>query len=214
MSNRSRILLADDHGLIVTGIRSLLETHYDVLGQLGDGQSLVAAALRLRPDLVILDISMPVVNGIDAARQIRKAWPEVKLLFVSMHNGPVYLREALDAGGGGYVIKSAANEELRIAVARVLKGQIYISAGFNQDLVASVHASMRGRAKASALLTFRQTEVLQLIAEGWGNKEIANLLNISPKTVEFHRGRIMLKLGAHSAADLIRHAFQAGMLGM
>ncbi len=214
MTNRSRILLADDHGLIVSGIRSLLDAHYDVVGQLGDGQSLVGAALRLRPDLVILDISMPVVNGIDAARQIRKAWPEVKLLFVSMHRGPVYLREAMDAGAWGYVIKSAANEELRIAVERVLKGQIYISAGFDQDVVASVHASMRGRARASALLTFRQREVLQLIGEGWGNKEIANLLNISAKTVEFHRGRIMLKLGVHSAADLIRHAFQAGMLGM
>ena len=181
---------------------------------MGDGRSLVAAALRLRPDLVILDISMPVMNGIDAARQIRKGWPEVKLLFLSMHSGPVYLREAMDAGGAGYVIKSAANEELRIAVERVLKGQVYISAAFDRDVVESVQASMHGRAKASALLTFRQTEVLQLIAEGWANKEIANLLNVSVKTVEFHRGRIMAKLGAHSAADLIRYAFQAGMLGM
>ena len=156
---------------------------------------------------------MPVMNGIDAARQIRKEWPDVKLLFVSMHSGPVYLREAMDAGGAGYVIKSAANEELRIAVERVLKGQVYISAAFDRDVVESVQASMHVRAKASALLTFRQTEVLQLIAEGWGNKEIANLLNVSVKTVEFHRGRIMVKLGAHSAADLIRYAFQSGMLG-
>ena len=116
LTRRSRILLGDDHGLILAGARSLLDAHYEVVGQLGDGRSLVAAALRLRPDLVILDISMPVMNGIDAARQIRKGWPEVKLLFLSMHSSPVYLREAMDAGGAGYVIKSAANEELRIAV--------------------------------------------------------------------------------------------------
>ncbi len=213
MSRRSRILLADDHGLILAGTRALLDAQYEIVGQLTDGQSLVAAAMLLRPDLIILDISMPVMNGIDAARQIRKEWPDVKLLFVSMHSGPVYLREAMDAGGAGYVIKSAANEELRIAVDRVLKGQVYISAAFDRETVESVQASMHKRANASALLTFRQTEVLQLIAEGWGNKEIANLLNVSVKTVEFHRGRIMVKLGAHSAADLIRYAFQSGMLG-
>ena len=214
LTRRSRILLADDHGLILAGARSLLEAHYDVVGQLGDGRSLVAAALRLRPDLVILDISMPAMNGIDAAREIRKGWPEVKLLFLSMHSSPVYLREAMDAGGAGYVIKSAANEELRIAVERILNGQMYISAAFDRDVVERVQASMHVRARTSALLTFRQTEVLQLIAEGWGNKEIASLLNISVKTVEFHRGRIMAKLGAHNAADLIRYAFQSGMLGM
>jgi DNA-binding NarL/FixJ family response regulator len=213
LSRRSRILLADDHGLILAGTRALLDAQYEIVGQLTDGQSLVAAAMLLRPDLIILDISMPVMNGIDAARQIRKEWPDVKLLFVSMHSGPVYLREAMDAGGAGYVIKSAANEELRIAVDRVLKGQVYISAAFDRETVESVQASMHKRANASALLTFRQTEVLQLIAEGWGNKEIANLLNVSVKTVEFHRGRIMVKLGAHSAADLIRYAFQSGMLG-
>ncbi len=214
MIRRNRILLGDDHALILAGTRALLDDRYEIIGQLGDGRSLVALAIRLKPDLVILDISMPVMNGIDAARQIRKEWPEAKLLFLSMHSGPVYLREAMDAGGTGYVIKSAANEELEIAVERVLKGQVYISAGFDQDVVEGVHASMHGRAKASAQLTFRQKEVLQLIAEGWANKEIANLLNVSVKTVEFHRGRIMIKIGAHSAADLIRYAFQSGMLGM
>lgn len=213
MTGRSRILLADDHGLIVAGTRSLLDDHYDVVGHVKDGQSLVAAAMRLRPDLIILDISMPVINGIDAARQIREGWPEAKLLFVSMHSGPVYLREAMDAGGAGYVIKSAANEELRTAVEMILRGQVYISAGFDRDVVESVQASLRGHARASVSLTFRQSGVLQLVAEGRTNKEIANLLNISVKTVEFHRGRIMVKLGAHSTADMIRYAFQAGMFG-
>lgn len=214
MIRRNRILLGDDHALILTGTRALLDDRYEIIGQLGDGRSLVALAIRLKPDLVMLDISMPVMNGIDAARQIRKEWPEAKLLFLSMHSGPVYLREAMDAGGTGYVIKSAANEELQIAVDRVLKGQVYISAGFDRDVVEGVQASMHGRAKASAQLTFRQREVLQLVAEGWANKEIANLLNVSVKTVEFHRGRIMIKIGAHSAADLIRYAFQSGMLEM
>jgi DNA-binding NarL/FixJ family response regulator len=212
MIKRGRVLLADDHALILTGTRALLDAQYEVVGQFGDGQSLVAAALRLRPDLTILDISMPVMNGIDAARQIRKEWPDAKLLFVSMHSTPVYLREAMDAGAAGYVIKSAANEELRVAVEKILKGQVYISSAFDYEVVESVQASMRGRSGPSVALTFRQTEVLQLIAEGWGNKEIANLLNISVKTVEFHRGRIMVKLGANNAADLIRYAFQAGMV--
>jgi DNA-binding NarL/FixJ family response regulator len=210
---RARIVLADDHGLIMAGTRALLDNQYEVVGQFGDGQSLVAGALRLRPDLTILDISMPAMNGVDAARQIRKEWPDAKLLFVSMHSSPVYLREAMDAGGAGYVIKSAANEELRLAVEKVLKGQVYISSAFDQEVVESVQASMKGRSGPSLSLTFRQTEVLQLIAEGSGNKEIANLLNISVKTVEFHRGRIMAKLGANNAADLIRYAFQAGMVG-
>ena len=113
----------------------------------------------------------------------------------------------------GLLAVAAELRALRIAVDRVLKGQVYISAAFDRETVESVQASMHKRANASALLTFRQTEVLQLIAEGWGNKEIANLLNVSVKTVEFHRGRIMVKLGAHSAADLIRYAFQSGMLG-
>ena len=214
LSRRSRILLADDHALILAGTRSLLDAHYDIVGQLRDGRSLVDAALRLRPDLIILDISMPVMNGIDAARQIKTGWPEAKLLFLSMHSAPVYLREAMDAGGMGYVLKSAANEELRIAVRRILKGHCYITPSFDREVVETVQASMRAAPGTSVALTFRQQEVLQLVADGRGNKEIADLLNISVKTVEFHRGRVMAKLGAHHVADLIRYAVQAGMVGM
>lgn len=212
--NRARILLADDHGLIVAGIRGLLDPEHDIVGHVNDGRSLVESVLRLRPDLTILDISMPQLNGIDASRQIRSIWPEVKLLFVTMHANPVYLREAMAAGAMGYVLKSSAFEELRTAVRRVLKSQVYITPSFDRDLVESVRATFRGRRRPSATLTPRQAEILQLVAEGWGNKEIADVLAISVKTVEFHRGRIMGKLGAHNVADLVRYAVQCGKIGV
>jgi DNA-binding NarL/FixJ family response regulator/anti-sigma regulatory factor (Ser/Thr protein kinase) len=197
----ARLLLGDAHVLMLTGIRTLLEPYYEVVGSAQDGRSLVMAALRLRPDLIILDVTMPILNGIDAARLIKKAWPEAKLLFLSMHSNPVYLREALEAGASGYLVKSAATEELRPAIERVLKGQLYVAPVFGdivQDLVTSTGRSPR----ASAELTDRQREVLQLIVEGRSNKEIGEILAVSVKTVEFHRGRIMTKLGFHTAAEL------------
>jgi DNA-binding NarL/FixJ family response regulator len=214
MIKRARILLADDHGLIVAGIRSLLDPDYDIVGHVNDGRSLVESALRLRPDLTILDISMPQLNGIDASHQIKSTWPEVKLLFLTMHANPVYLREAMDVGAMGYVLKSSAFEELRTAVRRILKCQVYITPSFDRDVMENVHASIRGRPRPSATLTPRQAEILQLVAEGWGNKEIADVLAISVKTVEFHRGRIMGKLGAHNVADLVRYAVQSGKVGV
>src|SRR5260370_2227855 len=211
---RNSILLADDHALILAGIRGLLNGNYDVVVQVGDGRSLVDAALRLKPDLIILDISMPLLNGIEAARHIKKAWPEAKLLFLTMHASPAYLKEAMDAGGMGYIVKSSANEELRTALHKPLRGQVYITPSFDQDVLEAVQASCRARPRPSVPFTFRQAEVLQLVAEGWGNKEIADLLKVSVKTVDFHRGRIMRKLGAHNVAELVRYAVQAGMVGV
>ena len=214
MTRRNTILLADDHGLILSGIRGLLNGYYDVVEQVCDGRSLVAAALRLRPDLIILDISLPLLNGIEAARHITKAWPEAKLLFLTMHASPAYLKEAMDAGGMGYILKSSANEELRSAVQKVLKGQAYVTPSFDRDVLDAVQTVRRGRARPSVGLTFRQAEVLQLVAEGWGNKEIADLLKVSVKTVDFHRGRVMRKLGAHNVAELVRYAVHAGVVGV
>jgi DNA-binding NarL/FixJ family response regulator len=173
----------------------------------------VEAALRLRPDLTILDVTMPSLNGIDAARQIKKEWPQAKLLFLTMHASAVYLREAVEAGGMGYVLKSSATEELRTAIHKVLKGQAYLAPSFDREVLESVHASIRKPGKSSVQLTGRQREVLQLIAEGRVNKEIAATLKVSVKTVEFHRGRIMSRLGVHSMAELIRWAVQAGLVG-
>jgi DNA-binding NarL/FixJ family response regulator len=213
LTKRPRILLADDHSFILAGIRSLLEGHYDLVGQVDNGRSLVEAAVRLRPDLMILDVTMPMLNGIDAARQIRKEWPQAKLLFLSMHASAVYLREAFEAGGSGYVLKSSAAEELRTAVQTVLKGQVYVAPAFHLDVVESLRDAIRQPGRASAQLTDCQREVLQLIAEGRVNKEIAAILNVSEKTVEFHRGRIMNKLGVHTVAELVRWAVQDGMVG-
>jgi DNA-binding NarL/FixJ family response regulator len=208
-----RILLADDHSFILAGIRSLLEGHYDLVGQVTDGRSLVEAALRLRPDVTILDVTMPLLNGIDAARQIKKEWPQAKLLFLTMHASAVYLREAVAAGGSGYVLKSSATEELRTAIQKVLRGHTYLAPSFDRKVQETVHASIRRPGRSSAQLTGRQREVLQLIAEGRVNKEIAAILKVSTKTVEFHRARIMSKLGVHSMAELIRWAVQAGLVG-
>lgn len=209
---RPRILLADDHGFILAGIRSLLEDRFDVVGQVSDGRAAVEAALRTRPDIIILDITMPLLNGIDAARQIKKEWPEAKLLFLSMHTGAVYLREAVEAGAAGYVLKSSATEELATAIQRVLKGQLYLGGQFDMDAIQTARSSGNSP-KSPVTLTSRQREVLQLIGEGFGNKEIANILKVSVKTVDFHRGRIMNKLGEHTLAGLIRWAVRSGLVG-
>jgi DNA-binding NarL/FixJ family response regulator len=208
-----RILLADDHSFILAGVRSLLESHYDLVGQVSDGRALVEAALRLRPDLTILDVTMPLLNGIDAARQIKREWPQAKLLFLSMHSNPVYAREAMEAGGSGYVLKSSATEELRTAVQKVLKGQAYLPASFDRQVLEAIQTSIAKPGRSSVQLTERQREVLQLIAEGRVNKEIATILKVSVKTVEFHRARIMSRLGVHSMAELVRWAVQAGLVG-
>ena len=148
MVKRARVLLADDHALILAGIRSLLDGHYDVVEQVGDGRSLVEAALRLRPDLIILDISLPLLNGIDAARQIKKMWPEAKLVFLSMHSSPVYLREAINAGGDAYILKTSAKEELRIAMHKVLDGQTYVSQSLRSGCQ-GIRGLLPGRARAA-----------------------------------------------------------------
>lgn len=209
---RARILLADDHSLILTGIRALLADHYDVVGQVEDGRALVEEALRLRPDLVILDVTMPLLNGIEAARQIRSEWPEAKLLFLTMHADPLYLREALHAGALGYLLKSSANEELPSAIRKVLKGEVYLADSLPAQVRDSVNTPT-GRLARQTGLTDRQKEVLQLLAEGRGNKEMAAILGVSVKTVEFHRGQLMRTLGVHTAAELTRFAVKLGLVG-
>ena len=210
---RPRVLLADDHSIVLAGIRGLLGDTCEVVGEMKDGASLVAAALRLRPELIILDISMPILNGLDAARQIKKQWPDARLLFLSMHQGPVYLREALSAGGGGYLLKSSAPEELRSAISKVLKGQLYLDPGFDRRILEKTLTPSGRPPRSSIQLTDRQRQIVQLIAEGRVNKEIAGILKVSVKTVEFHRGRIMAKLGVHTAAALSAYAVRQGLAG-
>jgi len=207
---RARILLADDHQLTLEGIRTVLEPHHEIVGIATDGRALLEAALRLKPELIVLDITMPLLNGVDAAVQIKKSLPETKLLFVTMHVNPAYLEAALDAGGTGYVLKSAARRELLEAVDSVLKGRIYITPGLSGEDLDRFRDPTQ--AAAALRLSTREREVLQLIAEGHAAKEIAHVLNISTRTVSFHRENIKKKLGLRSTSELTKHAIEQRLI--
>jgi DNA-binding NarL/FixJ family response regulator len=206
----TRVLLADDHPLTLEGLRAFLDSHMEIVGTVADGRTLVDAALASKPDLIVLDITMPLLNGIDAAVQIRKALPSVKLLFVTMHVNPTYLEAALGTGATGYVLKSAACEELLEAIQNVLLGHIYVSPGLSSEHLERF--TDPSRAAATLRLSAREREILQLIAEGRAAKEIAHLLNISIKTVAFHRENVKRKLGVRSTAELTRHALEQGLV--
>jgi DNA-binding NarL/FixJ family response regulator len=209
-STKPRVLLADDHSLVAAGLRSMLEQAYDVVGIVDNGRTLVQAAERLNPDVILLDISMPELNGVDAARRLRKLVPRAKLIFVTMHTDATFVREALRAGGSGYVAKQSAPRELTTAIEEVLRGRTYltpaVTKGFVNTALHQPTAAMRGS------LTTRQREVLQLVAEGRSNKQIAAVLGVSPKTVEFHKSNLMRTLGLTTTADLVKYAVRHGLV--
>lgn len=207
--SRPRVLLAEDHTLVREGLRQLLAEQLDVLDAVPDGRALLAAAEQLAPDVVLVDISMPRLNGFDAARLLSKSCPESKVIFVTMHADPDYVREAFRAGARGYVVKSAVSAELVTAVHSVLRGRLYVSRTIDvslEGLLAPVGS------KLSDSLTVRQREVLQLVAEGRTAREIADTLGISHKTVEFHKASIMRLLGLHTTAELTRYALDHGII--
>ena len=208
----TRILLADDHVLITHGVRATLEAQFEIVGLAGDGKTLVEAAEALRPDAIVLDISMPVLNGLEAAQRIRQILPAVKLVFLSQHRDPAYLRQTLKIGASGYVLKSQAAEELQLALAAVMRGEIFISPAFGEQVIARLWNRSKEVSNETVELTGRQREILQLIVEGRANKEIADCLQVSLKTVEFHRARLMNKLGARTAAELAKVALQRGLI--
>jgi len=210
---RVRLLLADDHALILEGFRTVLGPHHDIVGAVSDGRSLVEAALRLKPHLIILDVTMPLLNGIDAARQIKKSLPGVRLLFVTMHASPIYLQQALATGATGYVLKSSAREEILDAIEKVMGAQIYITPGIlGEDFDPYRYNAAGKRAESSFRLTDREREILQLVAEGRSSKEIASILHISVKTIAFHRDNIKHKLGLRTIAELTRYAIDEKLL--
>lgn len=209
---RQRILLGDDHALVLNGITAVLQPHHDVVGSAPDGRRLVDLAAQLNPDIVILDVSMPLLNGLEAARQINANSPSTKLIVLSGHANPMYLRRALDYGATGYVLKSGVVEELLVALGEVLKGEIYVSPGFGKEVLEERWNRSGKPARQEEGLTIRQREILQLVAEGRPSKEIAHILGISVKTVDFHRGGIMTRLGVRSIAELTRVAIELGLI--
>ena len=213
---RPRILMADDHAIVLAGLRKLVESEGEVVGMVEDGRGLVEAAQQLRPDIVLLDISMPLLNGLDAARQISKLVPESKLIFLTMHATPTYATEAFKAGASGYLIKRSAAVELKQAIQAVMRGQHYMTPLITKDVLAATLQSLEGQLSKPLVtsLTPRQREVLQLVAEGKGTKAIASILNISVKTVEFHKFRIMSELDLHSTAELIKYAISEGLVSV
>ena len=210
--HKPRILLADDHALVLEGFRRILEDQYELVGTVEDGRALLEAAKTLQPDLVILDVSMPLLNGIDAAAQLKKVQPKTKIIFVTMHADRDYVRSAFEAGASGYLLKRSAVDELEQAIRAVLAGHSYITPLITQDVVEVFLSKDPASTRRGASLTFRQREVLQLLAEGRTVKDIATLLKVSTRTVEFHKAQIMEQLQLHSTADLIKYALTHGLL--
>lgn len=210
--SRPRVLLVDDHTLVLDGFRKLLEDRCEVVGTAEDGRTLLRMAQELQPDIVTLDISMPHLNGVDAARKLKKILPRTKLIFVTMHADPAYVNEAFKAGACGYLLKRSAGSELLQAIQSVMDGQCYVTPLVAKGLVQSVITGGRPQVLKDKLLTARQREVLQLVAEGMTVKEIASALDLSPKTVEFHKSQIMTELDLHTTAELTKYALVHGLL--
>ncbi len=216
---KPRVLIADDHTLVAEGVEKLLEHEFQLCGRVADGRALVRAVEKDKPDIALVDISLPLLNGLDACRQIRKTMPEVKLLVLTMHSEQYFVTEAFRAGVSGYVLKQSVAEELVFAIKEVLKGRLYVSPSVAENLVEQALNPAEARSSGglqggSDKLSARQREVLQLIAEGQSTKEIASTLNVSIKTIEFHKTRIMKQLGVHSTAELTKHAISIGLIAM
>jgi DNA-binding NarL/FixJ family response regulator len=208
---KPRVLLADDHRVVAEGLRGLLDPNFEVVGVASDGRELVAAAKKLDPDVVVLDISMPSLNGIEAARQLRDAGLRAKVVFLTMHRDVAYAARAMETGASGFVLKHSAPSELVTAVREALRGGTYITPQIAGELFDTVRGHRLCGAEALDQLTPRQREVLQLVAEGHSAKEIASALGISRRTAEFHKARLMETLGVQNTAELIQYAIRTGV---
>ncbi|HYP06136.1 MAG TPA: response regulator transcription factor [Bryobacteraceae bacterium] len=213
IAKRATVLVADDHPILLEGVRRLLETEYDIVATAADGRELVAATLRLSPDIVLMDIGMPLLNGIEAARLIKRNAPQVKIVFLTQQSHRSYVQEAFRAGAAGYVLKQSAATELIRSLREVLQSRYYVSPVIaGADLTARLDPNKNPSDLFGGALTPRQREVLQLIAEGKAAKEIAGIVGISVKTVEFHKAAIMEELGLRTTAELTRYALQHGII--
>jgi DNA-binding NarL/FixJ family response regulator len=209
--SKPRVLLADDHALVLEGFKKLLEEHCQVVGSVEDGRSLLDAAKRLRPDIVVMDISMPKLNGLDAARRLRKIVSQARLIFVTVHADQDYVHQAFKAGASAYLLKRSAGTELLQAIDAVMKGDYYVTSLIAKNLVRSVISDTEPDTGGQGRLPMRQREILQLVAEGLTLKEIASTLGLSPKTVEYHKAKLMEQLGLHTTAELTKYALAHGL---
>ncbi len=210
--HRTRLLIADDHTLVAELCRSFLEPEFEVVGIVGDGRALVEAASKLRPDIVLIDIAMPLLNGLDAGEEVRTVVPSAKLVYLTMNMSPEVAAEAFRRGASAYLPKSAVANELVVAIREVQKGKSYLSPLITKDTVLFLLRTNKNIELEDKRLTLRQREVLQLIAEGMSMKEVAYTLNVKPGTVAFHKYRIMSILGIRTNAELLQYAIKQHMI--
>ncbi len=208
---RARVLLADDHRMMAEGLKRLLDPEFELVGLVEDGRALVEAAARLKPDVIVADITMPRLNGLDAIPLLKKDNPDARVVVITMHRETAYARRALAAGASGFVLKSSAPAELIEAIHAALAGRTFVTPEIAADAVAPDGRSRHPAGDAAASLTPRQREILQLLAAGKAAKEIAALLGVSTRTVEFHKYKMMEALGLRTGAELVRFAFEHGI---
>ena len=208
---RARVILADDHNLLVDTFKAFLEPHFDVVGTFADGHRLVQGAPALQPDVIVLDVGMPIMNGLIAGQRLKQIFPRVKLIYLTMNQDPDVAAEAFRLGASGYLVKTSAASELVHAIKEVLLARSYVTPLMTKDMVGSFIQNFKRR-KVRHELTLRQREVLQLLAEGRSMKEVAYHLNVTPRTIAFHKYTIMDQLDLKSSAELIQYAMKSSIL--
>lgn len=212
MANRSRILIADSYNMVAELCKTLLETEFEVIGIVSDGRALVRAATELKPDLLLVDIAMPSLNGLDAARHLREMLPAVKLIFLSINSDPKAAAKAFRSGASAYLLKTCSAAELLASVRKCLRGEVCISSALPQDIIGFLPLQDNDSVNHEQLLTYRQREVLQLLAEGKAMKEVGDILDVTPRTVAFHKYRTMKLLGIQNTAELTKYAIRNHMV--
>ena len=211
---KPRVILADDHKIVLEGLKSLLGDEFEVVASVSDGRALVEQAAVLHPDVIVADVSMPQLNGIEAARKIKKTDKTIKIVFLTMHLDVTYAEDAFEAGASGFVLKHAAPAELVTAIQEALKGRTYVTPLIAGDLIRTYQEGGSPEKEFLRKTSPREREILQLLAEGKSGKEIAAILNISPRTVEFHKYRMMEKLAIKSNAELVQYAVKHGIISL
>ena len=209
--SKARLVIADDHSIVLEAYRQLLEPDYTIVGTASNGQELLAIAPQLAPDIILLDISMPTLNGLDVTRQLKAAVPHAKLIFVTMMSEPFYISQAFAMGASAYVLKQSASTELLSALSAALRNQRYVSPQLSLEVQDAIETPWVKPEGFSSKLTPRQQEVLQLLTKGLSTKEIADSMQVSTKAVEFHKGNITRRLGIRTTAELTRFALSQGL---